>query len=404
MSSRAHSDEKKRTPKVRLARRGRLYQLRYTDPETKKEIRISTGTDCEAEANEQKTKLEAKLLLGIEAKPRKRIAAGPNMDWSLFRDRYTELQLNGLRIKSAIDAEGRLDLAERILKPRTLADVANSEAIHDLQAKLLAGAESRKGERSPVTARNYIVAVMTALNWAHYMGWLPEVPKVRKVKIAKLRQMKGRPLVGEEFEKMLDQVQGVVGADAEDSWKYLLRGLWESGLRLGEILNMHWSDEQFIVPKWQRGALPVLAIPAPMQKNATEESIPLLPGFEALLLETPEAEQFGWVFNPMSLQSTLGRAARHERASVEWAGKVISRIGKRAGVIVRPKVGTGVPKFASAHDLRRSCADRLITAGVPEREVSRILRHADVQTTRRHYAPGTVQESAGIIRKLLACT
>jgi hypothetical protein len=40
-----------------------------------------------------------------------------------------------------------------------------------------------------------------------------------------------------------------------------------------------------------------------MQKNDTEESIPLLPGFESLLLETPEAEQFGWRFNPNSLQA-----------------------------------------------------------------------------------------------------
>jgi integrase len=54
------------------------------------------------------------------------------------------------------------------------------------------------------------------------------------------------------------------------------------------------------------------------------------------------------------------------------------------------------------HDLRRSCAERLVAAGIPEREVARVLRHASVETTRRHYAPGNVQESAGIIRKQLA--
>jgi integrase len=87
--------------------------------------------------------------------------------------------------------------------------------------------------------------------------------------------------------------------------------------------------------------------------------------------------------------------------SASAKGKVISRIGEAAGVIVRPAVGKGKPKYASAHDLRRSCAERLVSAGVPEREVSRVLRHADVQTTRRHYAPGTVQDSAGIIRRKL---
>ena len=63
--------------------------------------------------------------------------------------------------------------------------------------------------------------------------------------------------------------------------------------------------------------------------------------------------------------------------------------------------GEGKPKFASAHDLRRSCAERLASAGVPEREIAKVLRHADVETTRKYYAPGTVQGSAGIIRKQL---
>jgi integrase len=71
-------------------------------------------------------------------------------------------------------------------------------------------------------------------------------------------------------------------------------------------------------------------------------------------------------------------------------------------VIVRAAVGRRAAKYVSAHDLRRSCAERLVSAGIPEREVSRVLRHANVDTTRRFYAPGTVQESAGIIRELLS--
>ncbi len=43
----------------------------------------------------------------------------------------------------------------------------------------------------------------------------------------------------------------------------------------------------------------------------------------------------------------------------------------------------------------------MASAGVPEREIAKVLRHADVATTRKFYAPGTVQESAGIIREKL---
>ena len=52
-----------------------------------------------------------------------------------------------------------------------------------------------------------------------------------------------------------------------------------------------------------------------------------LPSLESLLLETPEEQRFGWIFNPMSLQTKLGRRVRHQRPDAEWVGKVISRIG-----------------------------------------------------------------------------
>ena len=89
--------DKKRVPKVRMSHpkekkiaEGRKIELRYTDPETKKEVRISTGTLDEGEAREQLKTLEAKLLLGIDAKPKKR-TGGPHMDWQEFRERYREL-------------------------------------------------------------------------------------------------------------------------------------------------------------------------------------------------------------------------------------------------------------------------------------------------------------------------
>ena len=70
-------------------------------------------------------------------------------------------------------------------------------------------------------------------------------------------------------------------------------------------------------------------------------------------------------------------------------------------MIVKPAAGDEKAKYASSHDLRRSLAERLYDAGVPEREVSRIPRHASPQITRRHYAPGNVQKSAGVVREAL---
>jgi integrase len=392
-----------KVPKVRIAKpTGRPIQLRYTDPETKKEIRITTETYDPIVADDLKAKLEAKLLLGIDAKPKRR-KGGATMDWQEFRDRYIELKLESLRAGSAVSAESRLDIAERILKPRTLADVVNSEALHTLQAKLLAGAEGKSGKRSKHTVKNYMATVLAALNWGCTMGWLASVPRIDKVKCSKLRHAKGRGINDKEFKAVLGAVVGVVGEDAAPSWKYLLRGLRESGLRLDELMHVHWSDGRHIVPRWTAGtALPLLVIPAAMQKNDTEESIPLIPGFETLLLETPDSQQFGWTFNPMSLQVQHERPVKYQRPNAEWVGKVICRIGKASGVVVLADNGKGKPKHVSAHDLRRTCTERLIAAGVPERDASRILRHASTETTRRYYAPGDVQTSAETIRDCLS--
>lgn len=404
----------KKTPAVRIVRvKNRQLQLRYTDPGTKKEVRITTATHDPDIAEEKKRELEAKLLLGMEARPKSKESGGPDMPWDEFREKYRKLKLlGGNRKPGGIEAaEYRLDVVQRILKPRTLADVASDAALEDLQTKLLRGEGARpktkkEGEekprilvpRSPHTVKSYMRAVLAALNWAcKKKKWLSTVPAIEIVKVSKLRHAKGRHLSGEEFDKLIAKVEQEVGADAKISWIYTLRGLVESGLRLDELMSLHWTDHNYIVPSWRKGYLPVLLIPAEMQKNYTEELIPMLPGFAELLKETPENHRFGFCFNPMSLQVKQGRKVRFQRPSAKWVGKVISRIGKASGVKVNEKTG----KCASAHDLRRTTAQDMFDAEVSEHDVTNIMRHQSVETTRRYYATGNVQKAAGRLKEKL---
>lgn len=398
----------RKIPKVRIVRpSGRPFQLRYKCPVELREIRISVGSRDEDEAEQMKSELEAKLVLGIETRPGKEATVGPDMEWSDFREQYRVLHLATVRDGTAAHAESRLDLAERILRPKTLGDVAAPNALHQLQAKLLAGASSRRTKpRSAHTVRGYMNSVLAALNWAYLQGWLPTPPKVRKIKTPKQKVMKGRPISADEFQKMLEATAKVVGERAADSWKHILRGLWESALRLDELMHVSWTKPGTIRPVWKEKQLPILEIPAAMQKNDTEESIPLLPWFETVLLETPPEQRTGWVFNPESLQLKLGRKIRHQRPDTEWVGKIIGRIGKEAGIVVEPAdERTGRPiKYATAHDLRRSCGERLRDAGVPPLVICRVMRHSSWETTRKHYAPGDIQRDAEVLRSMLRPT
>ena len=84
-------------------------------------------------------------------------------------------------------------------------------------------------------------------------------------------------------------------------------------------------------------------------------------------------------------------------------GKVIARIGKKAGIVVESAdERTGRPiKYATAHDLRRSCGERLRDAGVPPLVICCVMRHSSWETTRKHYAPGDIQKDAQVLKAKL---
>ncbi len=157
--------EKRSIPKVRIAApAGRPLQVRYHCPDKGREIRISVGSRDMVDAEALKSEIEAKLLLGITVQSEKEKVRGPEMDWEDFREEYRSLHLNTLRDKTAEAAESRLDIAERIIKPKNLGKLAETPVLQLLQTRLLAGEQSRKkGPRSVYTVRGYMKALLVDL-------------------------------------------------------------------------------------------------------------------------------------------------------------------------------------------------------------------------------------------------
>src|SRR4051812_17823994 len=83
---------------------------------------------------------------------------------------------------------------------------------------------------------------------------------------------------------------------------------------------------------------------------------------------------------------------------------IIGRIGVAAKIVVEPAdERTGRPiQFATAHDLRRSCGERLREAGVPPLVICRVMRHSSWETTSKHYAPGNIRSDAEVLRAMLS--
>jgi integrase len=231
----------------------------------------------------------------------------------------------------------------------------------------------------------------------------PEVKMPRRAKGANV--MKGRPISGEEFDRMLAVVGKALGepkADADpaelferakaiESWRHYLRGLWLSGLRLAESLELSWDRDDKLRVDLQPGELPMLRIPAALEKGNQDRLLPMAPEFAEFLQETPEAERSGYVFNPKPQ-----RAARSIRLGPGQVGRTIAAIGVKAGIKARTDASTGATKFASAHDLRRSFGLRWASRVMPQ-VLMELMRHESIDTTMRYYVGRNAQSTAAVL-------
>jgi integrase len=183
--------------------------------------------------------------------------------------------------------------------------------------------------------------------------------------------MSAPPVTAEEFDRMIAAVVKVRPRDAP-AWVRYLTGLWLSGLRLEESHRLSW-DQDAPFHADLSGKRPALRIYAEAQKSGRDEVLPMTPDFAQMLLQTPEAERVGPVFN--LIDQRHGRRLEPHRI-----GEIVVKIGKKAGVVVNKADG----KFASAHDLRRAFGTRWARRIMPA-VLRRLMRHSNIGTTMAYY-------------------
>lgn len=88
--------------------------------------------------------------------------------------------------------------------------------------------------------------------------------------------------------------------------------------------------------------------------------------------------------------------ASTQRLTKDHVGRTISHYGQQAAIVVQqadPENARRV-KYASAHDLRRGCAQRLINAGVSAETLKVVMRHRDFATTEKFYGATRAAQAA----------
>jgi integrase len=366
---------------VKYPGRPALY-MRYVDPTTGKQVARSTKASNLREAEKVAAKWEAELQEGRYAKPSR-------MTWEDFRAYYTVHATGGLAVNTAAGYESTLNAFERICRPGKLVDVTTQRVTAFVT-------QLRTDKLSEATVARQLRQMKAAMRWANREGLLTVLPRFtmpKRVKGAKI--MRGRPICFEEFERMLAATAKVVENAAAESWRFYLRGLWASGLRLTESLSLRWDDAPGSIVVDLASRRPMLRIPAEAEKGHTDRLLPITPEFATLLqgvAERDRRDRRGRVFKLLANDGTLLQAE-------PWAvSKVVSAIGQAAGVVVDERQVDGVTarKFASAHDLRRAFGQRWAAKVMPT-VLRELMRHASIATTMAYYVGSNAEATADVL-------
>lgn len=356
--------------------------MRYRDPESGRQVASSTGTTNERDANRAAAKWEAELREGRYNRPSK-------MSWQDFRQQYETNVLDGLKVSTAANYSATLNVFERKCKPGRLAEVTTP--------KLTAFVTMlRTDHLTPATIARHLRQLKVAMRWAHRQGLLVKLPEFDMPKQAK--GMKGRPISMEEFERMLRAVpRGIqvrpktaVSVDDVTPWRFYLRGLWSSGLRLTESLDLRWDDAPGALVADFTGRRPMLRIPAESEKGNTHRLLPMAPEFAELLETVSASHRRGFVFYfPADVPRTTHSVCQR-----------IVAIGRAAGVVVKRRQRPNdkgklvtVNQCASAHDLRRSFGFRWSRKVMPT-VLRELMRHESIETTMRYYVGQNAESTA----------
>ncbi len=359
------------------------YCLQWRDPITQRVRTKATtiaraGVRSRSAAERLAGELEAQLMAGAGGTPSR-------LRWEEFRERYEKEVVPGLAKRTAEKVATVFDRLDEEISPVRLWDLT--------EARLSAFAAAlRSSGLKETTLAGYLAHLKSALGWAVKQKLLPARPAFPKIHRAKKyagRPMKGRPVTAEEFERMLEKTSEVVGDESAPEWRRYLRGLWASGLRLTESMDLWWDRPDRLYPVFPKKGRPMLHVPGELEKGNSDRLLPIAPEFALFLMETPEADRTGPVF-----KLTGRRRGRPDRPHPHRVSEIVSEIGEKAGVkvYVDPKDPEKV-KYASAHDLRRAFGERWAARLMPA-QLMELMRHESIETTLRFYVGTDAQRTA----------
>lgn len=360
-------------PKVYVIDMGRkFFGLRWTDHTGR--VR-SKSSKCTRRREAERAAAELEKQLTADEMPQ-----DGSMQWHTFVDRLGVEHLSGLAPATRDAMILTLTQLENIVKPFCLRDVTSH------QISRFVG--ERRKHVAEATIKKDLSHIKSAFRWAVAAKYLPSCPSIPTIRRAhRSSEAKGRPLTPDEFQAMLNATASVVGNYPAASWQRLLRGLWLSGLRISEAINLHWNPGPWPSLDIADPQRPVMLIPGGRQKSGREQRLPLTPDFGQFV--ATETDRDGYVFRQ------FGERGWHIR-SRSTVVHTISAIGKASGVVV----DASRDSHPTAHDLRRSFGARWSVRVMPA-VLKELMRHAVIETTLKYYVGQSIARTHDAVHDAL---
>ena len=321
--------------------------LQWVNPDTGQRKSKSSKTTDPEKAEIARRDLEYELNHGT-------FQESSRLEWERFRELFEGEYLAGLRPRTRERYNGVLDVFEQIIKPEKLGAV--TERTISLFVK---GMRERKRPGNavglaPMTIKNYLVALKTALGWAVQQKLLSTLPNFPKIRVPK---KKPQPIPAESFEKLLAKAP-------DDHWRvYLLCGWW-AGLRLSEGRHLRWDPSDSF--PWVDFEGNRIVLPAVFAKSAKDQWVPMHPVLRQALAELPRNGPEVFPFKTRH-GKPLSRGAISHRVldMAKKAGVKLSMHKLRKGFGCRVAKNLGKGGAAMLHEL---------------------MRHSSMQVTMDYYA------------------
>jgi integrase len=259
-------------------------------------------------------------------------------------------------------------------------ETISTDDMREFRAWLFNGA-GKKRKASNKTVANKIKTITSFFASAVLEGLIDTNPAQALAKLKADEVLRRQPFT-------LTEVDTLIKSAPDRDWRGLITIGAFTGLRLGDCLNLKWSNihlrESYIE-----------VIPQKTQNKNREVQIPIVPVLMAFFVETPAKERKGDVLPALAQRKVSGRTS----VSVNFIA-----IMAKAGVSRGESINNGcITKYEkSFHSLRHTLTTMLSNANVPEEVRMEILGHStrEVHAGYTHFDMKTLADAMSSIPTL----